>query len=399
MEDKNLPVESPAHVPMDMSQSLFFNADRFELAQRVAKMFMSSDMVPEHFRNNLGNCLIALELADRMKCNAFMLLQNMYIIHGKPGIEAKLAIALVNATGKFTPLQYVYNDNKTECYAHAKLTGSGEECRGVTVSIEMAKAEGWMSKKGSKWQTMPELMLMYRAAMFFARTFCPEALLGMQTRDELYDVGTVEMVSNGAGSFTPEPTVEELEAKILNRSEPQDEPAWYDTKYWMKQKQSGFTALMIDRADSISDIPDNAVCSYKGRSMGIVAALREKWAAINPDKPFPGDEMLEAILDAEVEPTARSHVSLPCLDCGKVHPQTEACPPEPPIMTESAPDTSNQFAEKLRSENRALKQMFPETWDAARRQFDFPDAIGTLSDEAISRWNSQINELVDQDNA
>ena len=157
--------------------SLFFDTVRFELAQRVAKVFATSDMVPAQFQGNVGNCVIALNLADRMGTDPFMLMQNMYIIHGKPGIEAKLAIALVNNMGKFTPLQYRYNDAKTECVAHAKRTVSGEDCQGVKVSIQMAKDEGWYNKNGSKWKTMPDMMLRYRAATFFARMFCPEVLL------------------------------------------------------------------------------------------------------------------------------------------------------------------------------------------------------------------------------
>jgi hypothetical protein len=50
------------------------------------------------------------------------------------------------------------------------------------------KGEGWLNKSGSKWQTMPELMFRYRCAAFFARTFCPDVLNGLQTADEVRDV-------------------------------------------------------------------------------------------------------------------------------------------------------------------------------------------------------------------
>jgi hypothetical protein len=62
------------------------------------------------------------------------------------------------------------------------------ELRGTVVSMEMANAEGWLSKNGSKWKTMPEQMLMYRAATFFCRTYCPEVLAGVKTQDELMDI-------------------------------------------------------------------------------------------------------------------------------------------------------------------------------------------------------------------
>ena len=51
----------------------------------------------------------------------------------------------------------------------------------------LEKADGWHGKDGSKWKTMPEVMLKYRAAAFFARTECPEALMGVQTTDEIID--------------------------------------------------------------------------------------------------------------------------------------------------------------------------------------------------------------------
>ena len=177
--------------------SLFFDVAKFELAQRVAKIFAGSTMVPEQFKNNIGNCVIAINLADRMNADPFMLMQNMYIIKGKPSIEAKLAIALVNNSGKFTALQYRYNKDKTACYAYAKRIDTGEECKGVTVSMKMAKDEGWYGKTGSKWKTMPELMLMYRAAMFFARAYCPEALFGMQSKEELYDIVDMNKAVDG----------------------------------------------------------------------------------------------------------------------------------------------------------------------------------------------------------
>jgi len=54
--------------------------------------------------------------------------------------------------------------------------------------MAMAEAEGWSTKPGSKWKTMPELMLRYRAAAFFARIYAPDITLGMQTSEESMDI-------------------------------------------------------------------------------------------------------------------------------------------------------------------------------------------------------------------
>jgi hypothetical protein len=59
----------------------------------------------------------------------------------------------------------------------------------------MAKAEGWLDKAGSKWKTMPELMLKYRAAAFFGRLYAPEVLMGMQTSEEVIDITPIQPAS------------------------------------------------------------------------------------------------------------------------------------------------------------------------------------------------------------
>jgi len=59
---------------------------------------------------------------------------------------------------------------------------------GTEITMQMAHDEGWITKNGSKWRTMPEQMLKYRSAAFFARTECPEVLMGFQTADETQDV-------------------------------------------------------------------------------------------------------------------------------------------------------------------------------------------------------------------
>lgn len=172
------------------NNELYLDVQKFEMAQRVSKMLSQSTMVPEHFRGNIGNCMIALNFASRTGLDVFMVMQKLYVIHGKPGIEAQLMIALINKSGRFTPLKFRMKgtpgkDLECTCYATEKSTG--EECT-QTVTWKIVDAEGWNKKAGSKWQTMPQLMIQYRSAAFFGRLYCPEALLGMMTQEELYDI-------------------------------------------------------------------------------------------------------------------------------------------------------------------------------------------------------------------
>jgi hypothetical protein len=160
----------------------------FELAKQQAKALSSSTLVPKEFQGNPANCLIALNMAQRLKADPFMVMQSLDIIHGRPSFRAQFLIAMVNSSGRFTPLQFrMTGEGATRaCVAHCQ-TIKGEAVEGPEISMAMAKAEGWLTKSGSKWQTMPELMLRYRAAAFFARLYAPDITLGMATSEELRD--------------------------------------------------------------------------------------------------------------------------------------------------------------------------------------------------------------------
>jgi hypothetical protein len=162
----------------------------FELVQRQAKLLASSTLVPKEFQGNMSNCAIGLNIAKRLGADPFMVIQNIDIIHGRPSFRATFLIAMVNASGRFTPLQFrMTGDGQTRaCTAYCNAKDGGELIEGPEITMAMAKAEGWSTKAGSKWLTMPELMLRYRAAAFFARIYAPDITLGMHTSEESADM-------------------------------------------------------------------------------------------------------------------------------------------------------------------------------------------------------------------
>lgn len=162
----------------------------FELCQRKAKLLSTSTLVPKEFQGNMSNCAIGLNIAKRLGADEFMVLQNIDIIHGRPSFRATFLIAMVNASGRFSPMQFLMEGEGVtrSCKAYCKVLATGEQVEGPEVTMAMAKAEGWSTKAGSKWLTMPELMLRYRAAAFFARLYAPDITLGMLTTEESDDV-------------------------------------------------------------------------------------------------------------------------------------------------------------------------------------------------------------------
>jgi hypothetical protein len=219
----------------------FFDPVQFETMQRICKMFSSSELVPDMYKvtdknpieKAMANCMIAVEMAQRIGASPLMIMQNMVIIYGRPSWSSKFLVATVNTCGRFNPLQYrfmekgilgkvdyteyekvwipgtnggkgyyknnakivVFDGTKImdiECIAYTTAKGSDKTLESSPVSIRLAIQEGWYTKAGSKWQTMTKQMLMYRAASFWTNAYAPELSMGMKTDDEFRDIIDVD---------------------------------------------------------------------------------------------------------------------------------------------------------------------------------------------------------------
>lgn len=164
----------------------FANGEQFQMAMQAAEMLASSSMVPTTYQNNPGSCFVALNTALRLRMDPLMIMQNLYVVQGRPSWSGQFAIALVNICPKFELTWFEFR-NGEDFQAGVRMCAqlkTGQHVYGTWVTPEMVKAEGW----GKKWQTMPEQMYKYRAAAFFARTNCPEALLGLSVEGEAEDM-------------------------------------------------------------------------------------------------------------------------------------------------------------------------------------------------------------------
>ena len=169
----------------------------FEVAQRIAAALTRSTMVPEQYQiaknpNALSNCLVALNMANRMGADPLMVMQNLVVIHGRPSWSSQFLIATFNACKQFSGLRYEWSGTEGAddwgCRAYTRDTATGERLQGTKITIAMAKKEGWYQKSGSKWQSMPEQMMMYRAAAWMIRVTAPEVSMGLLTQEEAADI-------------------------------------------------------------------------------------------------------------------------------------------------------------------------------------------------------------------
>ncbi len=228
-----------------------FDTDNgFKLMQRVGNMLASSSLVPDDYKGNMPNCVIALDMANRLGANPLMVMQNLYIVYGRPGWSAQFMIATFNQNPDFSAIRYEFKGEEGQdswaCRACATEKSTGEILKGAWVSIGLAKREGWFSKKTkkgepmtSKWQTMPEQMLMYRAASWFIRAYAPEIAMGLQTTEEIKD--TYDMAQGEDGSYAqPIDKTEDLNAKLLH-PEPEQAPTPDNSTPTPEQPTKGLT--------------------------------------------------------------------------------------------------------------------------------------------------------------
>jgi len=185
-------LRAPREESLPTIRAGFFDLQSFELIQRVSKAFAGSDLVPKQYQGNLANCMIAMDMAQRIGANPLMVMQNLYIVHGTPGWSSKFLIATINASGRYSSLRYEWKGNPGEpgygCRAWAIERETGERLDGIWVTWAMVRAEGWDAKNGSKWKTMPAQMFVYRCASFWQRAYAPELGMGLQTTEEIHDV-------------------------------------------------------------------------------------------------------------------------------------------------------------------------------------------------------------------
>jgi hypothetical protein len=207
------------------SIAAFASQGNFDSAQRMAKALASSSLVPKEYHNNIANCLVAMELASRTGASVLMIMQNLHIIQGRPSWSAKFLIASVNSCGHFSPLRYELVGTEAmagwKCRAYATDLLSDDVLHGEWITWEMVNAEGWLSKAGSKWKTMPGQMIRYRAASFWTNTYAPEISLGMSTAEESADIPPRGSASVGASDLNA--ALGTVEAKPLVSGDETDE--------------------------------------------------------------------------------------------------------------------------------------------------------------------------------
>lgn len=200
-EQTTLVVKEPTQNPNAVT--MWNDAKLYNQSLSMAQTLSKSEIIPQSYKGKPADCLIAIDIANRLGLSPAIVMQNSQIVRGNFTWRGSACKAMIDGCGRYQKTRYVYVGEEGKdsygCYLEA-IDNDGDIIKGVPVTIAMAKKEGWYNKDGSKWQTMSDLMLKYRAAAFFMRTECASIAMGFLTKEEVEDVYGKQTIDNQKAS-------------------------------------------------------------------------------------------------------------------------------------------------------------------------------------------------------
>lgn len=198
-------------------------------------MAASTITVPDHLRNKPADCLAIAMQAAQWGMNPFAVAQKTHVVSGRLGYEAQLVNAVISSSGAIVgTFRYEYRGAgpDLECRVGAVPRGESEIVWGEWLRNGDVKV-----RNSPLWSVNPKQQLGYLQVKNWARLYCPGAILGVYTADELeaIDASTGEITpaapkgprrrSEAAAPPAPLPTVEEVPAAEQAARAPAAAPA------------------------------------------------------------------------------------------------------------------------------------------------------------------------------
>lgn len=182
------------------SAGLVMSRDSMGSMLEVAKMMATSTVtVPKHLQGKVGDCMAVTMQAMQWGMNPFAVAQKTHVVNGTLGYEAQLVNAAVQASGAIVGrFHYEYRgaSPKLECRVGAIIAGESEIVWGQWLCEDRVT-----TKNSPLWKTNVQQQLGYLQVKNWSRAYCPGAILGVYTPDELEEIpaqsknmGAVEIV-------------------------------------------------------------------------------------------------------------------------------------------------------------------------------------------------------------
>lgn len=157
-----------------------------DAASRLATALCSTAMVPKQYQGKPDDGAAAILYGAELGMNPIQSLQNVMVINGKPGVEARTMVALLKTKGYRVE---TVESSDTSVTVRGVAPSGHEEVS--TWTIDRAAQAGYTSN--ALYKKIPQQMLYAKAATEVARKIAPDVLLGIAySTEELRLEGAVK---------------------------------------------------------------------------------------------------------------------------------------------------------------------------------------------------------------
>lgn len=167
-----------------------------------AQAMAGASLLPEAYRKQPANVLIAMQAAESLGITPFQAIQGIDIIKGKMALSAELMRALILRDGHMLRVEVL---TEKGCRLLVARRERPEDVQQFDFTIEDAKRAGLT---GGNWAAHPKAMLLARATSMAARAVFPDVIGGLgYAGEEIEDVerGPVKSTSHLIPDAEPEP--------------------------------------------------------------------------------------------------------------------------------------------------------------------------------------------------
>ncbi|WP_412545786.1 recombinase RecT [Maricaulis sp. MIT060901] len=169
------------------------NVDSLPQVVEFAKLMCQAQQgVPKPFRNQPGLCLAVAMQALRWRMDPFGVCQNAYVVNDKVAYEAKVIKAAIDLNAPLVePLDFQYSGSgeTRSCACIGKF--KSHDGKVVSRTYETPTLGKITPKNSPLWKNDPDQQLAYFAARAWGRRFTPGVMLGVVSKDEMADQGSV----------------------------------------------------------------------------------------------------------------------------------------------------------------------------------------------------------------
>lgn len=177
-------MQEPATDMQASALSLIMDDERMaRLVQFAEIMAGGKATVPKHLAGNVGDCMAVSLQAMQWGMNPFSVAQKTHVVNGTLGYEAQLVNAVVQSSkaisGRFH-YEYQGQGEALQCRVGAVIRGENQITWGEWLAISQVT-----TRNSPLWKANPKQQMGYLQVKNWARAYCPGAILGVYSVDEL----------------------------------------------------------------------------------------------------------------------------------------------------------------------------------------------------------------------